>query len=97
MAVVSLGQKFPAGILDCNEGLSLGTGVARHPTDSFIGGIVNALVCNGDNLSVIRAKVTEGSAAAAGVAGHPGDAAVGGVFDAIVGRVDSNQLVAVGN
>ena len=77
MAVVSLGQQFSAGVLDGNEGLSLGAGVARHPTDSFIGGIVNALVCNGDNLAVIRKKVTEGAAAAAGIAGHPGDAAVG--------------------
>ena len=96
MTVVGLGQQFSAGILDGNEGLGLSAGVSRHPTNSLVGGIVYALVRDGDNLPVVRKQVTEGAAAAAGVAGHPGDTAVGGVFDAIVGRVDSNQLVAVG-
>ena len=97
MAVIGLCQQFPAGILNGNEGLGLGAGISGHPANSLVGGIVDALVGNRDNLSVIRAKVTEGSAVAAGITAHPAETAVGRIFDAIVGRVDSNQLVAVCN
>ena len=96
MAVVGLGQQFPTGILNGNEGFGLRAGVSAHPADSLVGGIVYALVGYGDNLPVVWKQVAEGAATAAGVAGHPGDTAVGGVFNSVIGRVDSDQLVAIG-
>lgn len=52
MAVVGLGQQFPAGILYCDEGLGLGAGVSGHPADSLVRGLVYALVRDGDNFAV---------------------------------------------
>ena len=96
MTVVGLGKQFSAGILNGYESLGLRPCISGHPADSLVGRIVDAFISDGDNLAIIRKQVAEGATAAAGVAGDPGDTAVGGVFDAIIGRVDSDQLVAVG-
>ena len=72
VAVVGLGDYFAAGILDCDEGLGLGTGVAGDPAEAFGGGVVDAFVCAGDDLVVVGKQVTEGAAAVAIVTGDPG-------------------------
>ena len=97
MAVGGLGKEFAAGLLDNDEGFGGRCGVSENPADAFVGGIINALVGDGDYLTVIWDKVAESPAAATAVAGNPGDTTVCGVFNAVIGRVDSNQLVAVGD
>ena len=96
MAVICLGQQFPAGILDRKKCLHGRARIPAYPADTLVGGIVDTFVGYGNNLPVVRDQVTESTATAAGIAGNPGDAAVGRVFDAVVGRVDADQLVAVG-
>ena len=83
-AVSTAGQTF-GGLVGDIASTVIRTGASIYP-----------LVGNSDNLSVIRAKVTEGSAVAAGITAHPAETAVGRIFDSVIGRVDSNQLVAVG-
>ena len=96
MAVICLGQQFPAGILDRNKRLHGRARIPAYPADTLVGGIVDTLVGYGDNLPVVRDQIPERAAATSGIAGNPGDAAVGGVFDAVAGRVDSDQLTAEG-
>ena len=96
MAVICLGQQFPAGILNGNKGLDGRARIPAYPADTLIGGIEDTLVGYGDNLPVVRDQIPERAAATSGIAGNPGDAAVGGVFDAVAGRVDSDQLTAEG-
>ena len=96
MAIICLGQQFPAGILNGNKGLDGRTRISAYPADTLIGGIEDTLVGYGNNLPVVRDQVTESTATAAGITGNPGDAAVGRVFDAVIGRVDSDQLTAEG-
>ena len=96
MAVICLGQQFPAGILDRNKRLHGRARIPAYPADTLVGGIVDTPVGYGDNLPIVRDQVTESTATGAGIAGNPGDAAVGGVFDSVAGRVDSDQLTAEG-
>ena len=65
MAVCGQGEEFAAGVLDGGEGFYRGTGVAGHPGDAFIGRIIEAFVCDGYDLSVIRNKITESAATVA--------------------------------
>ena len=96
MAVICLGQQFPAGILNGNKGLDGRTRISAYPADTLIGGVEDTFVGYGNNLPIVRDQVTESTATGAGIAGNPGDAAVGGVFYVVVGRVDSDQLTAEG-
>ena len=90
MAVICLGQQFPAGILDRNKCLHGRARVSAYPADTLIGGVEDTFVGYGNNLPIVRDQVTESTATGAGIAGNPGDAAVGRVFDAVVSRVDSD-------
>ena len=90
MAVICLGQQFPAGILDRNKRLHGRARIPAYPADTLVGGIVDTFVGYGNNLPVVRDQVTESTATATGITGNPGDAAVGGVFDAVAGRVNSD-------
>ena len=96
MPVTGLCQQISAGVLNDDEGLDDRTSVSGRPADALVRGIVYALVCNGDNLPVIWNQIAECAKTTSGIARHPGNASVWREFNVVVGRVDPNQLVAVG-
>ena len=96
MPVTGLCQQISAGVLNDDEGLDDRTSISGRPADALVRGIVYALVCNGDNLPVIRNHIAKGTKAAPSMARHPGNASVVREFYVIVGGVDPDQLVAAG-
>ena len=77
VAVRGLGKEFATGVLDSDEGFCGRCCISRNPAYTFFGRVIDTLVRDGDNLAVVRDKVTESAAAAAAVTGNPGDATVG--------------------
>ena len=51
VAVRGLGKEFASGVLDGYEGFGGRGSASGNPTDSFVGGIIDALVRDGDYLS----------------------------------------------
>ena len=77
MTVGGLGKELAAGVLDSDESFCGSGSISGNPADTFVGRIIDALVRDSDNLSVVWDQVTEGAAAAAAVTGNPGDTTVG--------------------